>query len=89
MCTQAECSRNGSNVYSHFHRILLAQECINACKGFHRAWLQSNFTLYPPSIALIILALSYLFHEDRDVARKFIEEVKIHSSTFPFSSIEN
>lgn len=42
-----ECSsRNGCDVYSHFQacsRILLAQECINACKGFHSAWLQSNF----------------------------------------------
>lgn len=37
----------------------------------------------------LLPALSYLFHEDRDIARKFIKAVKIHSSTFPFSSIEN
>lgn len=65
MYTQAECSRNGSNVYSHFHRILLAQECINACKGFHRAWLQSNFTLYPPSITLIARFIVFISRGSR------------------------
>lgn len=42
-----------------------------------------------PRPSHLLPALSYLFHEDRVVARKFIEAVKIHSSTFPFSSIEN
>lgn len=80
VCTQAECSRNGSAVYSHFHRI--PAFCL------HRSALMHAKDSIEPGCSLISqrplspsIALLYLLYEDRDDARNLQKRLKFN---FPF-----